>query len=63
MKSGEDVLVTQITNQRESSSGVSLDEEMTNLVKFQKSYAAAARMVTMMDDMLNTIVNGMGITR
>lgn len=63
MKSGEDVLVTQIANQRESSSGVSLDEEMTNLVKFQKSYAAAARMVTMMDDMLNTIVNGMGITR
>lgn len=63
MKSGEDVLVTQVTNQRESISGVSLDEEMTNLVKFQKSYAAAARMVTMMDDMLNTIVNGMGITR
>lgn len=63
MKSGEDVLVTHISNQRESYSGVSLDEEMTNLVKFQKSYAAAARMVTMMDDMLNTIVNGMGITR
>lgn len=63
MKSGEDVLVTNLTNQRESISGVSLDEEMTNLVKFQKSYSAAARMVTMMDDMLNTIVNGMGITR
>lgn len=63
MKSGEDVLVTHISNQRESYSGVSLDEEMTNLVKYQKSYAAAARMVTMMDDMLNTIVNGMGLTR
>lgn len=63
MKEGQDVLVTNMYNQRESLSGVSLDEEMTNLVKFQKSYAAAARMVTMMDDMLNTIVNGMGITR
>ncbi|MHB8125590.1 MAG: flagellar hook-associated protein FlgK [Desulfitobacteriaceae bacterium] len=63
MKSGQDVLITQIFNQREALSGVSLDEEMTNLVKFQKCYAAAARMVTMMDDMLNTIVNGMGITR
>ncbi|KUO72981.1 MAG: hypothetical protein APF81_23780 [Desulfosporosinus sp. BRH_c37] len=63
MKAGEDVLVTNLTNQRESSNGVSLDEEMTNLVKFQKSYTAAARMVTMMDDMLETIVKGMGITR
>lgn len=63
MKAGEDVLVTHLSNQRESLSGVSLDEEMTNLVKFQKSYSAAARMVTMMDDMLDTIVNRMGITR
>lgn len=62
MKSGEDVLLTNVTNQRESNSGVSLDEEMTNLVKFQKSYSAAARMVTMMDDMLSTIMN-MGITK
>lgn len=63
MKAGEDVLVTNVTNQRQSVSGVSLDEEMTNLVKFQKSYTAAARMVTMMDDMLDTIVSKMGITR
>ena len=62
MKAGEDILVTNVTNQRESYSGVSLDEEMTNLVKFQKSYSAAARMVTMMDDMLGTLMN-MGITK
>lgn len=62
MKAGEDILVTNITNQRESYSGVSLDEEMTNLIKFQKSYSAAARMVTMMDDMLSTLMN-MGMTR
>lgn len=63
MKAGEDVLVTHLSNQRESLSGVSLDEEMTNLVRFQKSYSAAARLVTMMDDMLDTIVNRMGVTR
>lgn len=62
MKAGEDVLVTNVTNQRESFSGVSLDEEMTNLIKFQKSYSAAARMVTMMDDMLSTLLS-MGVTR
>ena len=62
MKAGEDVLLTNVMNQRESMSGVWLDEEMTNLIKFQKSYSAAARMVTMMDDMLSTIMN-MGITR
>ncbi len=62
MKAGEDVLVTHLSNQRESLSGVSLDEEMTNLIKYQKSYTAAARMVTMMDDMLSTIMN-MGITK
>lgn len=62
MKAGEDVLVTNLTNQRESTSGVSLDEEMTNLIKYQKSYSAAARMVTMMDDMLSTLLN-MGVTK
>ena len=63
MVSSTGVLVNHVSNQRQSLSGVSLDEEMINLVRFQKSYSAAARMVTMMDDMLNTIVNGMGITR
>lgn len=63
MKEGQDVLVTHMSNQRESLSGVSLDEEMTNLVKYQKSYSAAARLVTMMDEMLDTIVNRMGMTR
>lgn len=62
MKAGEDVLLTNVMNQRESLSGVSLDEEMTNLIKFQKSYSAAARMVTMMDDMLSTLMS-MGVTR
>lgn len=63
MVSSTGVLVDYLSNQRQSLSGVSLDEEMTNLVRFQKSYSAAARLVTMMDDMLETIVNKMGVTR
>lgn len=63
MRKGQDVLLNNMYNQRETISGVNLDEEITNLIKYQKSYTAAARMVTMMDDMLDTIIRGMGITR
>ncbi|TCP26029.1 flagellar hook-associated protein 1 FlgK [Scopulibacillus darangshiensis] len=47
-------------NRRMSISGVSIDEEMTNLIKYQHAYSAAARMVTVVDQMLDTIVNKMG---
>jgi len=43
-------------NQRESISGVSLDEEMTQLVKYQRAFEASARLVSIVDDMLSTIV-------
>ncbi|MCB0882553.1 MAG: flagellar hook-associated protein FlgK [Thermoleophilia bacterium] len=46
---------------RDSVSGVNLDEEMADMVRFQKSYNAAARMVTTMDSMLETIVDRMGL--
>lgn len=63
MQEMQSALVTQVTNQREAVSAVSLDEEMVNLVKYQKSYGAAARMVTVIDSLLETIINGMGLTR
>lgn len=46
-------------NRRQSVSGVSLDEEMANLVKFQHSYSAAARLISVADQMLDTIINRM----
>lgn len=46
-------------NRRQSVSGVSLDEEMANLVKFQHSYNAAARLISTTDQMLDTIINRM----
>jgi flagellar hook-associated protein 1 FlgK len=52
-----ELIVQQLQNQRASVSGVSLDEEMTNVLKYQRSYDAAARLVKVADDMLQTILN------
>ncbi|MPL97846.1 Flagellar hook-associated protein 1 [bioreactor metagenome] len=54
-------LVGQITNWRESTAGVNMDEEMTNMIRFQKGYNAAARIMTTMDEMLDKLINGTGI--
>jgi len=51
----------QLTDQRNSVSGVSLDEESTNMILYQRAYEAAARVVTTVDSMLQTVVN-MGVT-
>ena len=49
-------LVDQFTQMRESVSGVSLDEELSNLIKFQRAYQAAAKMVTTADELLQTLL-------
>lgn len=46
-------------SRRQSVTGVSLDEEMANLIKFQHSYNAAARIVSTTDQLLDTIINRM----
>lgn len=61
MGSNQQTLLQAINNQRDSVSGVSLDEEMTQMIKFQQGYAAAARVVTAVDQMLDTIINNLGV--
>ncbi len=56
-----ELLGHQINNARQSVEGVSLDEEMANLVKFQHAYDAAARVITAVDQALDTVIHGMGI--
>ncbi|KAA3631834.1 MAG: flagellar hook-associated protein FlgK, partial [Calditrichaeota bacterium] len=55
------LLVNQIESSRQSVQGVSLDEEMTNMIKYQQAYDAAARVITTMDQALDTVIHGMGI--
>ena len=54
LKQQEGVML-QLDAQRESISGVSLDEEMVNLIKFQQAYAASARMITVIEEMFDVL--------
>lgn len=50
-----------IEYQREGVSGVSLDEEAANLVRYQRAFEAATRLMTTIDSMIDRIINGMGL--
>lgn len=54
-------VLDQLKNLRQSVAGVSLDEELTRLTQFQYAYQASARVVTVLDSMLDTIINRMGV--
>ena len=53
-------LVEQVDARRQSVSGVSLDEEMSNMLVFQHAYSAAARFMTTYDELLDKLINGTG---
>ncbi|OXM86365.1 flagellar hook-associated protein FlgK [Paenibacillus rigui] len=54
-------IVEQIDSSRQSVSGVSLDEEMSNLIKFQHAYGAASRFMTTIDQVLDKLINSTGV--
>jgi flagellar hook-associated protein 1 FlgK len=49
-----------VRSQRDSVSGVSLDEEMADLMKFQRAFQASSRVFTVLDDLLDVVVNQLG---
>lgn len=53
----QQVLVKQLDTQRQNAMGVSLDEETTNLIQYQHAYQASARVISVMNDMLDTLIN------
>ncbi len=57
----EQALVDHLNNRKEALSGVSLDEEAANLIRYQHAYDAAARLVTVIDEMLDRIINATGV--
>jgi flagellar hook-associated protein 1 FlgK len=56
----QQVLIDHLTTQQQQVSGVSLDEETTNLIQYQHAYQAAARVISVVDDMLDTLINNTG---
>lgn len=60
LSENQQVMTTQVDNAREQLTGVSQDEETVNMVMAQKSYQAAARVMTTVDEMLDTLINRTG---
>ncbi|MGO4733171.1 flagellar hook-associated protein FlgK [Paenibacillus sp. 2KB_22] len=59
--SNSEFLVEQVDTRRQSVSGVSLDEEMANMIKFQHAYSASARFMTTYDQLLDKLINSTGM--
>ena len=56
----QDDLIEQITNWRSSTAGVAWNEELSNMIMFQKGYSACSRCLTTMDEMLDRLINSTG---
>ncbi|MEK4566231.1 flagellar hook-associated protein FlgK [Alkalihalobacillus sp. FSL R5-0424] len=56
-----DLLLFSIDSRRQEVSNVSMDEELTMMIQLQHAYNAAAKMITVTDEMLDRIINGMGV--
>ncbi|MCL2070027.1 MAG: flagellar hook-associated protein FlgK [Treponema sp.] len=55
------LIMKQLHDMRKSVSGVNLDEELSNMIRYQQAYSAAARFITTVNTMLDTIINRMGV--
>ena len=56
----QESIASTLDERRKSVSGVSLDEEMTNMIRFQRGYQASSRAMSTMDEMLDTLINRTG---
>lgn len=54
-------IMKELRDLRDSVSGVNIDEELADVIKFQHGYNAAARFIATVDEMLDTIINRMGV--
>lgn len=61
MVDNQEVLLAQLEFKRESTSGVSIDEEVGNLVQFQKAYEANAKVISVLTEMLDVLINRTGV--
>ena len=61
MLAQQNVIMGDLRNLRESISGVNIDEELADIIKFQHGYNAAARFISVMDELLDTVINRLGV--
>lgn len=61
VKGNTDLMKKEIDGERERVKGVSLDEEMANMIKYQQAFNAAARVMTAVDDMISRVIDRLGL--
>ena len=61
MVANQEILLDQLILRRESTSGVQIDEEVTNVIKFQKSFEANSKVISVLAEMLDVLINRTGV--
>lgn len=61
MLASQNAIMNDLRDLRDSISGVNVDEELADIIKFQYGYQAAAKFITVQDELLNTIINRLGV--
>ncbi len=56
LRDSQRIVIDSLKNRRDSISGVSIDEEMSNLVKYQQAYQAASRMISVADELIQSVM-------
>lgn len=59
--STQQAITVQVDAAREAQAGVNIDEEMTNMISYQRAYEAAAKLMTVVDSTLDTLINRTGL--
>ena len=57
----QNAVMNDLRGLRDSISGVNIDEELADIIKFQHGYNAAAKFVSVMDSLLDTVINRLGV--
>ena len=57
----QNAIMDDLRNIRDSISGVNIDEELAEIIKFQHGYNAAAKFVSVIDSLLDTVINRLGV--
>jgi flagellar hook-associated protein 1 FlgK len=61
LQESQEAVINNLDTRRESISGVSTDEEMINLIQYQHAYSAASRVISTINEMLDTLINRTGV--